>query len=126
MLPCWQSHERFSFRHTYVRETMFCHAEKTWKAPLFLAAQCTLVMRGTNNLRKKNGKLYKSNLWIKISERIQFHCNKCGKQNAAIILVGDQITSSRFKLLKTIRTFLLSMSCFEGRLVFKHNQNLIF
>ena len=53
MLPCWQSHERFSFRHTYVRETMFCHAEKMGKAPLFLAAQCTLVLRGTDNPRKK-------------------------------------------------------------------------
>jgi hypothetical protein len=32
---------------------MFCHAEKMGKAPLFLAAQCTLVMRGIDNPRKK-------------------------------------------------------------------------
>ena len=57
MLPCWQSHERFSFRHTYVRETMFCHAEKMGKAPLFLAAQCTLVMRGTDKLKKNYTKV---------------------------------------------------------------------
>ena len=40
---------------------MFCHSEKMGKAPLFLAAQCTLVVRGADNFNLFFfGKLYKS------------------------------------------------------------------